>query len=202
MPRGQDEAGLYCGVVFGTFLTVTLAMLGILDSGILYTILKALGLILVSTAAYALADFTASGIQMKFPQIVPRAERWDMGTNEPASWRALLVGGLVGGFLVFVGVIFLSRHEINKGSRARKIIQGTLFGGALGIAGWALRSSVGAATWNLLHAFGLTPPWELSPRTWFHNEYDYGQRSRMYSLRQESVKRNDLFRRTPPEGVS
>ena len=182
MPPGQQQAGLYCGVVFGSFLATPLAISGILDSGILYSLFKALGLIAVSTAAYFLAYFTAFGIQMNFPQIVPSSERWDMGTYEPASAIALFVGGLVGGFLVFAGVIFLSRPEINKGARARKIIQGTLLGGTLGIAGWALRSSIGAATWHLLHAFGLTAPWELSPREWFHGVYDYGQTSRMYSL--------------------
>ena len=119
---------------------------------------------------------------MNFPQIVPSAERWDMGTREPASPIALFVGGLVGGFLIYAGVIFLSRPEINKGIRARKIIQGALLGGALGITGWVLRSSLGAATWNVLHAFGLTPTWELSPREWFHGNYDYRQSSRMYSL--------------------
>jgi hypothetical protein len=182
IPPGRQEAGLFCGVVFGSFLAIPLAISGILDSGILYSLLKSLGLIVVSTAAYSLAYFTAVGMQLNFPQIVPSAEQWDMGTDEPASVTALFVGGLVGGFLVFAGVIFLSRPEINKGTRARKIIQGTLLGGALGIAGWALRSSIGTAIWNLLHAFGLTPPWELSPRAWFHGKYDYGQRSRMYSL--------------------
>jgi hypothetical protein len=182
MSPGQDEAGLYCGVVFGTFLSVPLTILGILDSGILYTLLKALGLIVVSTAAYYLAFFTAFVTQLSFRQIVPSGEQWNMGTNEPASAIGLFVGGLVGGFLVFAGVMYLSRHEISKGARARKIIQGTILGGALGIAGWALRSSIGVAIWNLLHTFGLTPSWELSPRLWFGNNYDYGERSRMYSL--------------------
>lgn len=157
MPPSQQEAGLYCGVVFGSFLAIPLAISGILDSGILCSLLKALGLIAVSTTAYFLACMTAIGTQLSSPQIVPSSERWDMGTNEPASAIALFVGGLVGGFLVFAGVIFSTRPEINKGIRARKIIQGTLLGGALGIASWALRSSLGAATWNLLHAFGLTP---------------------------------------------
>jgi hypothetical protein len=181
MSPAQQEAGIYCGVVFGSFLAIPLATSGILDSGILYCVLKALGLIAVSTAAYFLACMAAIGMQLNFPQVVPRRERWDMGTNEPASAIALFVGGLVGGFLVFAGLIFLSRPEINKFTRTRKIILGTLLGGLLEIAGWALRSSIGAATWHLLYVFGLTPPWELSPRAWFHGVYDYGQRSRMYS---------------------
>jgi hypothetical protein len=155
MPAGQ-EAGLYCGVVFGSFLAIPLAISGILDSGILYSLLKALGLITASTAAYFLACRTAIGMQLNFPQIVPSAERSDMSTPEPASLIALFVGGLVGGLLIFAGVIFLSRPEISKGIRARKIIQGTLLGGLTGVAAWALRSSVGVAIWNLFHAFGLT----------------------------------------------
>jgi hypothetical protein len=182
MSPAQQEAGIYCGVVFGSFLAIPLAISGILDLGILYSVLKALGLIAVSTAAYFLACMTAIWVQLNFRQVVPRSEQWDMGTNEPASAIALFAGGLVGGFLVFAGLIFSSRPESIKVTRARKIILGTSLGGLLGIAGWALRSSIGVATWHLLHVFGLTPSWELSPRAWFREVYDYGQRSRMYSL--------------------
>jgi len=182
MAPGQQEAGLYCGAVFGSFLAVPLVISRILDAGILYSFLKALGLIVVSTAAYLFAYLTAFGVQLNFPQIVPNAERWDMGTAEPASPIALFVGGLVGGFLVFGAVMFFSPPEIGKGTRVRKVIQGALLGGVLGVAAWALRSSVGVALWNLFHAFGLTPRWELSPRMWFHGVYDYGGTARMYSL--------------------
>ncbi len=182
MYPNRQEAGLAPGVVFGAFLAIPLVISGILDSGKLYSLLKALGLIVVSTAAYFLAYVTAFELQLNFPQIVPRAERWDMGTYEPASPIALFVGGLVGGFLVFAGLMSLCRPEINKGTRARKILEGALLGGVLGVAGWALRSSVGVAVWNLLHALRLTSPWELSPREWFHDKYDYGDTSRMYSL--------------------
>jgi hypothetical protein len=117
MPPGQQEAGLYCGVVFGSFLAVPLAISRILDSGILYSILKSLGLIVVTTTAYFFSFLTAFGVQRNFPQIVPASERWDMGTNEPASAIAFFVGGLVGGFLLFAGVIFLSRPWTGRNRR-------------------------------------------------------------------------------------
>lgn len=182
LPPDREEAGLYCGVVFGFFFAVPLAISGILGTRIMSSLLRALGLIAISTAAYLLASFMAIGIQMNFPQIVPSNERWDMSTNEPASATALFIGGLIGGFLVFTGLVFLSRPEANKRTYARRIIVGTLLGGVLAFVGWALRSSVGASTWHLLHSFGLTPTWELSPREPFHSYYDIGQRSRMYSV--------------------
>jgi hypothetical protein len=182
MAPSQQEAGLSCGVVFGIFLATPLAISGILGSRILDSTLKWLGLIAVSSAAYYLAYMAAVGLQMNFPQIVPETERWDMGTAEPASPTALFVGGLVGGFLIFVSVVFLAGPRLNKGARSQEIIRGALLGGALGIAGWALRSSIGVAAWNLFHSFGLTPPWELSPTHWYHGINDYGERTRMYSL--------------------
>jgi hypothetical protein len=182
MAPGQQEAGPSCGVVFGIFLVTPLAISGILGSRILDSTLKWLGLIAVSTVAYYLAYMAAVGLQMNFPQIVPETERWDMGTVEPASPTALFVGGLVGGFLIFVSVVFLAGPRLNKGARSQEIIRGALLGGALGIVGWALRSSIGVAAWNLFHSFGLTPPWELSPTHWYHGINDYGERTRMYSL--------------------
>lgn len=177
MPPGEDVAGLYCGVVFGLLLAGPLVISRILDS-----LLRALGLIAVSTAAYFFAYSIAFWVQLDFPQIVPSAERWSMSTYEPASPIALFIGGLVGGLLIFAGLVFLSRSEIRKGTRARKILQGALIGAILAVVAWALRSSVGTAAWHLFHVFGLTPPWELSPMAWFGGKHDYGERTRMYSL--------------------
>jgi len=175
-PNGQ-EAGLFSGVVFGLFLAGCLALSKILDN-----LWRAVRLIAVATAAYFFSTLTAFAVQLCFPEIVPRGEQWSMGTREPASAVALFVGGLVGGFLVFGEVIFLFCPEISKGLLARKAFQWALLGGILGVAGWALRSSVGAATWNLFHVLGLTPSGEASAREWFGDRYDYGETSRMYSL--------------------
>jgi len=176
LPNGT-EAGFMSGMIFAVLLTACLAIWGIVPS-----VWKAWGIILVVTAAYAVALYTAVGIQMRYPQIVPTAEQWDMGTNEPASPIALFLGGLVGGFLVLGAVAFFCRPGISRGTLARTALLGALLGGVLGVAGWALRSSVGAAVWHLFHAFHLTPSWERSPRTQFHDEYDYTNSSRMYSL--------------------
>lgn len=176
LPNG-DEAGLMSGVIFGLLLTGCLAI-----SGVVPSVWRALGMIVVTTAAYSLSLFIAIGLQMKNPQMVPSAELWDMGTNEPASPIALFFGGLVGGFLVLGAVAFFFRPGIGKGAIALTALLGAVLGGTLGVAGWAFRSSVGVAVWHLFHHLHLTPISEQSPRKWFHDEYDYENSCRMYSL--------------------
>jgi hypothetical protein len=173
----REEAGWFGGTTFGVFLVVPL-----LATGILRNTIKALGLIGVTTFAYVFSYLITFGLQIILPGIVPSSEQWDMGTNEPAAPAALFVGGLVGAFLVFFAVISLCQPGISSRALARKALQGALLGGVLGVAGWALRSSVGVALWYLFHALGFTPWSESSPREWFHNQNDYGQRARMYSL--------------------
>ena len=173
----QEEAGFLCGVIFGVCLVVPLAATGVLRNPI-----KAVLLIVVSAAAYVAAYVTAFGLQLHHREIVAPAERWDMGTAEPAGPVGLFAGGLVGGFLLFLAVDLLCQPVISKQGLLKRVLQGALLGGLLGVVGWALRSSVGVAIWNLMHAFGLVPKWEIRPQTWFHGESDYGQRTRMYSL--------------------
>jgi hypothetical protein len=139
-------------------------------------------MIVVAAVAYALSLYAAMTIQMGYPQIVRSAEQWDMSTREPASPIALFVSGLIGGFLVLGAVALFFRPGIGKGALAMTALLGAVLGGTLGVAGWALRSSVGVAVWHLFHAFHLTPQREPSPRTWFHDEHDYTNSSRMYSL--------------------
>jgi hypothetical protein len=161
----REEAGWFGGTTFGVFLVVPL-----LATGILRNTIKALGLIGVTTFAYVFSYLITFGLQIILPGIVPSSEQWDMGTNEPAAPAALFVGGLVGAFLVFFAVISLCQPGISSRALARKALQGALLGGVLGVAGWALRSSVGVALWYLFHALGFTPWSESSPREWFHNQ--------------------------------
>jgi hypothetical protein len=174
LPNGDAP---FAGIFFGLSLAGALALSGILDS-----ISKGVGLTVVTTVAYWCADFVAFAVQLHFRQIVPVAERWDMGTSEPGSAGALFVGGLVGGLIVFGALVLLFRPGVSKGALAVNCLFGALLGGGLAVSGWALRSSVGAGVWRLFHAFHLTHSWEQSPRQWFHGEYDYGESSRMYSL--------------------
>ena len=146
--------------------------------GILHNLWKAAVLIVVTTAAYFFAFEVAFGLQLEHPDIVPKAEQW----REPASPIALFVGGLVGGFIVFGALIILFRPGKSMGSLVLKVLVGTVLSGILGVVGWALRSSVGAGIWHVFHIFHLTPSWELSPREWYGDEYDYGETSRMYSI--------------------
>lgn len=173
----QEEAGFLCGVIFGVCLVVSLVVTGVLRNPI-----TAVLLVVVSAAAYVAAYLTAFGMQLHHPELVAPTERWDMGTPEPAGPIALFAGGLVGGFLLFLGVDLLCQRVACKPGLVKRVLLGALLGGLLGVVAWALRSSVGVAIWNLMHAFGFVPRWEIRPQTWFHGEYDYGQRTRMYSL--------------------
>jgi len=172
----QEEAGLFCGATFGVFLAVPLLLTGLLSNP-----LKAFGLIGLCVVAYFCSYMAGFGFQLHHPEFVAEGERWSMGTKEPPGPAGLLVGGLVGGFLVFYSVMFLCLTAGRKTLR-RKALQGTLLGGALGVAGWALRSSVGVALWHLFHALKAVPFWERSPEEWFGGKLDYGELARMYSV--------------------
>jgi hypothetical protein len=174
-PRLQ-QAGNYTGIIFGVLTVVPLLQYKVLDR-----LWKALGLIAGTTLAYPCSVYVAIGFQMSFPQIVPVNERWDMGTVEPASPVALFVAGLAGGALVFIAVALFCRRGIEQ-SVVRMVLQGALVGGGLGFTAWVLRSSIGVAVWNMFHTAGILPPWASSPRTWFHQEYDYGDLPRLYAL--------------------
>jgi hypothetical protein len=173
-PRGQ-QAGTYTGPLFGVLLAGPLLQYKVIDR-----FWKAVGLVVGTTLAYPCSLYAAIGFQMRFPQIVPKNEHWDMGTGEPASPVALFVGGLVGGFVVFSAVAFSCRRSSGQ-SVARILLQGTLLGGVLGFVAWFLRSSIGVALWHMFHALGMIPWWE-SLREWFHDEYDYGNLARLYAL--------------------
>lgn len=179
-PNGQ-EARLSLGAVFGLFLVFCLSAPFFIDSPF-KTIGKGVIMILSTTGTYFLSVYAAMSLQLGFPGIVPTEERWSMGTNEPASAVALLVGGVIGGFLVFSAAFLLFGPRIRKNDLVRSALLGAAIGGVLGFAGWALRSSFGVAVWYLLHAFHLTPALEDSPRQWFGSEYDYRETTRMFSL--------------------
>jgi len=175
---GAQEAPTFSGIILGSAIAGCLAISGVVPSG-----WKAFGMIAVTTAAYLFSFAVAFGVQMTYCQIVPNAERWNNCTNEPASPIALFFGGCAGGFLMLGAVAFFFRPGLNQGTLAMTALLGAVLGGALGVAGWALRSAVGVPVWHLLHALHLTPIWgQHPPQWWFHDEYDYGTSSRVYSL--------------------
>lgn len=173
----RADQSMLSGIVFALFLAGCLGILGILHS-----YWKAATLIVITTAAYFIAYGAAFGIQLRYPEIVRQAERGDMGSREPASPIALFVGGLVGGFIVLDALMILFSREKTFRGLMRKVLVGTVLSGILGVAGWALRSSVGSGVWHVFHIFNLTPPGELSPRTYYHGEFDYGETTRLYSV--------------------
>jgi hypothetical protein len=177
LTHGSDDNGIIPGIVFGVILADCLLLSGAVDS-----IWQVVLVIIVTFIAYCFSIFSAIGLQMSYPQIVPPGEQWSMGQTEPASPVALLFGGAVGGFILFGGVFLLVAARTGVKGIVSKAFQGAILGGALGVAGWALRSSVGVAIWHLFHFLGLTHPWELSPRDWFGEVHDYSETTRMYSL--------------------
>jgi hypothetical protein len=177
LTHGSDDDGIIAGVVFGVTLAGCLSLSGVFDS-----IWQAVLLFIVTFVAYDCSVFSAIGLQMYNRQIVPPAEQWTMGHTEPASPIALLVGGAVGGFILFGGTFFLVAARTRVTGIVSKALQGAALGGVLGVAGWALRSSVGVAIWHLFHFLHLTNPWELGPQDWFGEEHDYSVTTRMYSL--------------------
>lgn len=168
----SDQAGLFCGFMFGFFLVICL-----LISGIPISPVRAALLIAAVAVAYFFAVLGATYLQMFVPAIVPRNEQWNMGTQEPASPIALLFGGFIGGYIVFDATLLWSCRGITQKVAHRKAMLGALVAGALGVAGWALRSSVGVAVWHLFHA-----PGELSPRWWYQGEDDYTGTVRMSAV--------------------
>lgn len=168
----RDQAGLFAGFVFGFFLVICL-----LISGIPISPLRAAELIVAVAVAYFFAVLGATYLQMFVPAIVPKNEQWNMSTPEPASPIALFFGGFIGGCIVFYATLQWSCRGIAQKTAHRKALLGGLLAGALGVAGWALRSSVGVAVWHLFHA-----PGELSPRWWYQGEYDYTGTVRMSAV--------------------
>lgn len=167
-----DQAGLFCGFVFGFFLVICL-----LISGIPISPVKAAVLIVAVAVAYFFAVLGATYLQMFVPAIVPRNEQWNMSTPEPASPIALLFGGFIGGYIVFDAALLWSCRGITQRAAHQRALLGAIIAGILGVAGWALRSSVGVAVWHLFHA-----PRELSPRWWYQGEYDYTGTVRMSAV--------------------
>jgi hypothetical protein len=177
LTHGRSDNAIIPGLLFGLILAGCLSLAGIFSS-----IGQSLLLIVVALVAYSCSVFSAIGLQMSFPQIVPPSEQWSMSTAEPASPIALLVGGAVGGFIIFGGMFLLAAPRTGMTGIVSKALQGSVLGGVLGVAGWAFRSTVGVTIWHLFHSLRMTNPWELTPRTWFGGEYNYSETTRMYSL--------------------
>lgn len=166
----RDQAGLFAGLVFGFFLVTCL-----LISGIPISPVRAAVLIVAVAVAYFVAVLVATSLQMLAPAIVPKNEQWS--TPEPASPIALLFGGFIGGYIVCDVTLLWACRGITQKAAHQKALLGALIAGALGVAGWALRSSIGVAVWHLFHA-----PRELSPRWWYQGEYDYTGTVRMSAV--------------------
>jgi hypothetical protein len=137
-PR-QQQASTYTGVIFGLSLSGPLLLYGVLDK-----YWKALGLILLTAVAYPCSVFAAMGLELKFPQIIPENEQWNMSRSDPSS-PALFVGGLVGGLIVFSAVAFFCRRRIAQTDVIPMALLGIPLGGILALLARIIHSSLGIA---------------------------------------------------------
>jgi len=169
----QDNAnGISPGVIFGISLAVPLTFLRIVD------LLKALLLVVYSAAIYVIAIVTAIFVQMKYPQLVPEADLWNMGNGETPALIPLFIGGFIGGLLLFAVVTYAS--GISARWCMANALVGAVLGGVLGLAGWALGGSLGVVLWHFLDIFHLASGG--SPRICYDDGCYYTELAHTYSL--------------------
>ncbi|HEX5423369.1 MAG TPA: hypothetical protein VFW94_07460 [Candidatus Acidoferrales bacterium] len=137
---GNDRGSIFLGVVFGVAITCGLAIaktLPSLSSGFL--------LISASLVAYYIAYLAAFGTQLALADfgLLTRAENWNMGSGGAASPIALLVGGLVGGFLLSLAFFVTVTSQNNARSKLRRALVWSLGSAGLAVLGWALSPILG-----------------------------------------------------------
>jgi hypothetical protein len=182
-PASMLVVGFICGM-----LTICLAAFQgwVLVAGLLYGALVGAALVrarvlrnevwawftLAAIAAYFLSPVLAGGVQLLI-QMNPEQER---NLSHAPLPLALAAGGAFGG-LVLIGTLSLVRHETKLAAFAARLLVGGVAGGALGVLGWQLSSSLGTALWQLLHAFHLTGSMARP-----QDQLEYGDANFVYSL--------------------
>jgi hypothetical protein len=169
----QDYANAISpGVIFGICLAAPLALLRIVD------FLKALLLVFYSTAIYLVTDFITTAIEFKYRLPVPESHLWNVPNDWTPAPISLFIGGFIGGLLLFAVVLFASGISA-RGCMANALV-GAVFGGVLGLAGWALGGSLGVVLWHFLDIFHLASGG--SPRICYDDGCYYTELAHTYSL--------------------
>jgi len=147
-----DRVSSYCiGALFGV---MTMACLW-LSPG-LRSVWKAIAFIIASVVAYEVAVDATVATPSSF-----RIFGFHLVAEQgKTAAHIFFTGGLVGAFVVFASALFLFFPAEKSWRVLGKALAWSTLGGVLGVAGWALGSSVGKAFWFALHALHRTAPGE------------------------------------------
>ncbi|HEV3481491.1 MAG TPA: hypothetical protein VGR97_04100 [Candidatus Acidoferrales bacterium] len=145
--------GLFMGAVFGVIIAASLVLSGTLR------IAAALQFAAVAAVAYFVSFLASFGAQLALGSLglLTEAEAGTMSTPGAASPAALLVGGLVGGFLIIGDVLLLAGGR--KQATSSVTLLWSVASAALAFTGWALAPSLGVALLHLVHRLHLEGTW-------------------------------------------
>lgn len=195
----NSRGSIFSGVVFGIAITFGLAIFKLLPNAI-----SAVLLILASVFAHYLALLGSFGMQLALAYLglLTEAESWNMGSGGAASPIALLVGGLVGGFLLSLAFFVIVTPPNNGRSKLRRALVWSLGSAALAVLGWALTPILGSILSPFVRAVRPGEAWLGDPH--FNiGEGSIGMVSSMYFVWQTGmalalglvVQRNSLSSR-------
>jgi hypothetical protein len=154
----------FLGAVFGAIIGSCLALSGVLGA------FGALRFTAAATAAYFLSFLASFGAQLALGSfgLLTDGENWSMGNPGCPSPVALLVGGLVGGFLIIGEVLVLVAPRLGKARTLLKAMLWSAVSGVLAVVGWVLASSPDAPLLHLVHSLHLEGPW-FDPQTYIES---------------------------------
>lgn len=157
----NSKGSIFVGVVFGLAITCGLAIGKALPNPF-----SAVLLIFASAFADYVA-FLASWItQMALSGLglLTQAEEFSMGNPGSPSPIALLVGGLVGGFLLSLAFLFAVTHRNNGRSRLRRALLWSIGSAGLAVVGWALSPLLGPILSHFVRAVRPGEAWLADPQ--------------------------------------
>lgn len=148
----SSRGSVFAGVVFGVAITCGLAIFKALPNPF-----AALLLILASTFAYFVSYLACFFTQMALSGfgLLTQAEESNMGNPGSASPITLIIGGLVGGFLLGAAFLFVATPQNDSRRKLRRALVWSLGSAGLAIVGWALSPLLGPILSPLVH--GVRP---------------------------------------------
>lgn len=136
----NSRGSIFVGVVFGAAITCGLAIFKTLPS-----LPGAILLIFASVFAHYVAFLASFGTQLMLAHLglLTGAENWNMGNGGAPSPITLLVGGLVGGFLLSGAFLFAVMPQDYARGKLRRALVWSVGGAGLAILGWSLTPLLG-----------------------------------------------------------
>jgi hypothetical protein len=148
----------FLGAVFGAIIGSCLAQSGVLGA------FGAVRFTAAATAAYFLSFLASFGVQFALGSF--GILTYNLSGDNPGSPSpfALLVGGLVGGFIIIGEVLVLVAPRLGNARTLLKAMLWSGVSGVLAVVGWVLASSPDAPLLHLVHSLHLEGPW-FDPQT-------------------------------------